>query len=310
MAIIVVKDDLSVLESINQNEIIACLGEFDGMHIGHKALFDKCIEVSKKLHKKTAIISLYPHPDYVLDKREDVGYLQTSDERANLVSKMGMDYYIQIEFNLSLSKLNFSLFFEKYLKDFYGLVCGKDYRFGALGLGTYKYLEENAHNLYLVDTVFESGKKISSNDIRALLSNGDVLKANKLLIEKYSFDGWVVRGKELGRTISFPTANLSINPTKFVPKFGVYISTCEVRGNTYYSLTNIGTNPTVNKDKKELDVETHIFGFNEDIYDENIKVCLLYYYREEIVFDNLEQLKIQILDDVCKAKELIEELKL
>ena len=299
---------IHVSNNLNTNEkIIATIGEFDGLHKGHVSLIKRCIELSKTNNCKSGLICFYPHPDYVLKKRKYEAYLTDLDEKIKMLEDYNIDYLYIVNCDIELLKLEKEEFYDKFLKSFYGLVVGFDFHFGYLGKGDSAYLQYLFKNKLFSIIEQESFldindelKKISSNSIRAFLELGNVEMANQLLGYAYNFTGVVEDGKKVGRTYGFPTANIMINNEKFIPRNGVYVCNIIIDNDKYQGICNIGKNPSIDA-LAEARLEVNIFDFNLNIYQKKIKVELLKFIRDELVFANIDDLSLQIEKDKEKA---------
>ena len=305
MELINVKKQLN----INGEAIVATIGEFDGIHYGHMRLINTCVKLAKENNYKSAMIAFYPHPDYVLGKRDNEGYLTNDKEKVEILEKTGLDYVFILDFTKELLRLSKEQFYNDYLKDLKGLVIGYDYRFGFKGEGDSKYLKDRFENklFEVIDKVeylneFNEYDKVGSDKIRAYLKNGDVERANSLLNYVYSVSGVVENGSKIGHSMGYPTANVGFSDDKFVPKYGVYSCKVILDDKEYLGICNIGINPSFNKQNKPR-LEVNIFDLNEDIYSKNIKVELYHFVREETFFPSKEELSKQIDKDVEFTKK-------
>lgn len=299
---------IKILKNLNLNNTVVSLGNFDGFHIGHQKLINTAIKEAKNHSLKSVIFSFYPHPRQVL-YNEIVPLILTPNEKNYLLEKTEIDYYVEYPFTKDFSKLNPCDFFEKVLVDGLGckkIVIGEGYRFGKKQEGNQTLLKQlcDLNNIELIVLKHINAKeqeKVSSSKIRELILDNQFLIAEKYLSRPYFIKGEVVSGKQIGHKICFPTANLIPDKNKLVPSNGIFITDVLYKKNIYKSVTNIGTNPTVNGQTKTI--ETYIFDFEQNIYHEDILVNFYKKIRDEIKFDSLEQLKTQIAKDVLKAKE-------
>ena len=291
-------DDINKL-SFEKSKVVATIGEFDGVHLAHQKLILKTKDLAKQKHLKSAVVTLYPHPDYVLNSREYEGYLTEFEEKVKIFESYNIDYLIVLEFSIDLMNKTKEEFYDNYLSSFSCLVVGYDFRFGYKGLGDASYLKDKMgkDRVFVVEEVkFDSVNKISSNMIRAFLKEGKVEDANKLLGYPYSFYGKVEKGSRIGSAIGWPTANVELSSEKFTPKCGVYSAKVIINDESYNGILNIGTNPSINTLTKPR-LEVHIFDFNEDIYGLDIKIEIHHFIREEIKFSSKEELACQIEKD-------------
>ncbi len=284
---------------------VIAMGYFDSVHIGHQ----KVIEIARKLaDEKGASLTVFTFLGSVKDilngRKENSVYLPA--EREKIIKSLGADeiYFAPItkEF-LSLDKKVFlDNLNQKF--DIKGYVSGVDYTFGAFGKGNVQYLTEyaNAHNQIhvVVDTLNVDGDKVSTTLIKVLLEKGDIEKVNALLGRNYSICGTVVRDRQVGKTLGFPTANILLDNQKFAIKDGVYSGIVEVDEKPYKSIINYGARPTFDLDKKL--VEAHLIGFDGDLYGKEIEVQFLGYIRDIKKFESAEKLIEQLEFDVQRTK--------
>lgn len=285
---------------------ILILGNFDGLHRGHRTLIERAEMIRKETGYPIVFVTYYPHPLTVLTGRS-VRLLTTEAERRYLLSKTTIDSYLPFPFDETVATTEPEIFIEQSLIKRLGakyVVVGTDYRFGRKAIGDVELLKkyEDDFTVIPVDKVTYQGKVISSSWIRQLIEEGNVFLANRLLNSPYLLSGEVVEGRQLGRTIGFPTANLLPDEGKLIPKKGVYLSRVFWSGQSYKGLTNIGTSPTV--DGKEFLIETYIEDFNQIIYGQQLVVECLLFIRPEEKFESLNELKEQIgLDQELLFKE-------
>lgn len=299
-----IKINTSLSEFKFKKPVVACIGEFDGMHMAHQKLIIETIDFAKANDCASALITFDPHPDYVLKKREYEGYLTGFEEKKKFAQKLGLDYFIVIDFNFELAKLNKDEFYERYLKNLKGLFIGSDYKFGYKGEGNEMFLCDKFEFFRSLDVMCYGGlnEKIGSDVIRNSLKEGNVSLANELLGRKFSYSGKVLEGNRLGRTWGFPTANILINKEHFKIKKGVYAVNCEIGDKVYLGIANFGNNPTCNF-VEEARLEVHLFDFEEDIYGKKIKVDFIKFVRGEKKFESSIELVEQIKKDIELVKE-------
>jgi len=292
----------------NLKNCVVILGNFDGIHKGHLTLLNKAKEVAAKNNLKTAFFTFHPHPTHVLPIKE-VELISSDDEKQYIAEQEGMDYYIQFPFTIESMSMEAEDFIKEILikhLDVKAIVVGEDYSFGKGRKGNIHMLknheEEFGYKLYALEKLMLNDKVISSTWIREVITEADMEKATQLMGREYFITGIVVKGAQLGRTIGFPTANIKPIEHKKLPKQGVYITKVDVKGKTYYGLTNVGTKPTIDVNFTEVLVETFIYNFDDDIYNEKINVKFCKYIRTEDVFETLEDLIVQMKED---EKDLI-----
>jgi riboflavin kinase/FMN adenylyltransferase len=279
----------------------ACIGNFDGFHAGHQKVFEQI----KNKEFPSVIFSFYPHPSQVL-RNTSVPLLLTRAEKRAVFEAAGADYYIEAPFSREFADLTPTRFFNdiilKKLNAKY-LSVGEGYKFGANKDGSASALKYmcliNGVSLSIVPHETKNGK-ISSSNIRELIINAEFDSARELLGRPYFITGEVVRGKAVGRTIGFPTANILPSDGKALPKDGIFVTQTIYNGIKYNSVTNIGKNPTLGAGFRT--VETHLFEFNEDIYDREITVLFYKKIRDVVKFNNLNELKNRISIDAEESK--------
>lgn len=295
-------------ENIEQSEETAVtLGNFDGIHLGHRALISLTKKLAEENNLKSAVFSFTPHPMFLFGNRKTTALIMSSDEKSITLENMGIDIYIEYPFTKEFAAMEPEVFARDII---FGkmkcrkLVVGDDYHFGAKARGDYELLKnigkEYGADVYEVLSVDMYGSRVSSTRIREALNSSDIPAANKLLSVPYFIYGNVQNGKKFGRTRKFPTANIEVDEKKLYPPDGVYVTKTVVDKKEYMSMTNIGTNPTVNGKKRT--VETNIFDFDGDIYGKNIKVYFYKYIRPEKKFADANELYLQIGNDKKTAK--------
>jgi riboflavin kinase/FMN adenylyltransferase len=286
-------------------------GTFDGVHSGHRQILKKLKELARQIDGETVLLTFFPHPRTVLyPGEEEVKQLTTLDEKIALLSEMKIGHLVVLPFTHEFSQMTSLQFIKDVLVDSIGtkqLVIGYDHRFGKNREGTFEHLKEFA-GLYGFE-VQEIPEKdiddvaISSTRIRNALNEGDVATANKYLESYYSLSGKVERGKQLGRQLGFPTANIKVaDESKLVPADGVYAVNVTVDEMPYKGMMNIGFRPTV--DGLNHALEVHIFDFENDIYDKTVKISFIHRIRDEMKFGGIEDLKNQLQIDKFEALKL------
>ncbi|NDC30127.1 MAG: bifunctional riboflavin kinase/FAD synthetase [Bacteroidetes bacterium] len=302
---------LDNLEKI-QNAVVT-QGTFDGVHLAHKIILSKVKQLAKNKNGESVVMTFEPHPRMVLKPNtHDLKLLTTLDEKIELLQKEGIQNLIVIPFTIEFSQIQSQAFIKQILVDKIGtktLVIGYDHRFGKNREGSFEHLK-NYNNDYgfeveevseqLVDEI-----AVSSTKIRKALNEGKITIAAKYLGRNYSIKGTVVKGRQLGRTIGYPTANLIVDSeNKLIPSDGVYAVKVIVNSNTFGGMLNIGNNPTV--EGKGRSIEVNIFDFSEDIYNQSISIIFVNKLREEEKFNGLDALKTQLEKDKLLAIEVIQ----
>lgn len=296
---IIIEDNFN--KRINEKTVIA-LGGFDGLHIGHRALIEKTISTAKRKGCKSMVFTFKNHPLMVINKERAPKLLLNNHDKLNLLKSYGIDIVNLVNFDTEFMQMTPEAYITSLAKNYNaaGLVVGFNHRFGYKNLGDTDLLKALSKtygfSLNIVSPVKYRGDVVSSSKIRNLLGeDGDVEKAAKMLSRPYFLEGTVVRGKQLGRKIGFPTMNLDYRSEFILPRGGVYFTVLEHNGRRFRSITNIGYNPTVENDK--LSVETHIIDFDEDLYDEIIKINFIKRIRDEKKFNSLQELSEQLKKD-------------
>ncbi len=278
------------------------IGSFDGIHLGHMALFEKTQKLAHKLKVEPLIVSFEPHPRIVLSSDSNFKLLTTLEEKLYILSQIGIKNLALIPFTHFLAKLSPESFVKEYIINKFkakGLVIGFNFRFGKERKGNAEFLKKLSQKyqfvLEIINPIVFDGIVISSSLIRKFIENKQFEEANKLLGRPYFILGKVIKGKKRGKLIGFPTANLEISPLKLLPPAGVYAVWVSYEDKKFKGALNIGTRPTFNE--KELSVEVHIFNFNKDIYEKTIKIEIIKYIRNELKFSSTQELKMQIKKD-------------
>ncbi|WP_138476383.1 bifunctional riboflavin kinase/FAD synthetase [Dyadobacter bucti] len=276
-------------------------GTFDGVHLGHKKILSRLREISEESGGESLVLTFWPHPRTVVsDDSQGLQLLSTIDEKIELFSQLGIQHLAIIPFTRAFSELSSDEFIQQILIDKIGtkkLVIGYDHRFGRNREGSFEFLKKNcAAYGFEVEEIPRAdieNMAISSSRIRNSLTTGHIHEANELLGRPYTLTGTVVKGKQLGRTIGFPTANLHLHESyKLVPLNGVYIIEATHFDMKYKGMLNIGVRPTV--DGTVRTIEAHLFDFDKEIYGEDLQLELLHYLRPEQKFESLDMLVGQI----------------
>jgi len=291
---------------------VVTTGTFDGVHVGHKTIIKRLKGIARKHDGETVLITFHPHPRLVLQKDSDLKLLSTIEERIQLLEKSGVDHLIIIPFDREFSRLSSLEFVRNILVEIIGtkrLVIGYDHHFGRNREGTFQHLLEFGP-MYGFDVeeipAFEvSDVNVSSTKIREALIEGDIRTANKFLGHYYSITGTVVKGNQIGRSIGFPTANLSVKEEyKLIPKVGVYAVNVIHDGVGRPGMLNIGYRPTVGSDN-EMTIEVNIFDFSQDIYGDEVKLEIIQHVRNEIQFNGVNELQKQLEQDLKDCKKIL-----
>lgn len=293
----------------NKYNLVVGIGQFDGLHVAHRQIISIIEDISRNKGYKSAIITFDPHPDYILGKKDINSSVLSLDEKAIELEKLGIDYLIVINFNKEFSTISANDYVKDYLLkiNVKEVVVGSDFIFGYRGLGKGSMIEEYSNNLIKVHLIPEmkyENEKIGTEKIRTLLKTGKVSEINNLLGRNFMISGIVVRGKQVGRKIGYPTINLLIREDFVEIKKGVYAVVVHYNNKVYKGIGNVGNNPSFNY-KEKINLEVHIFDFNENLYDQLVSVELIEFIREEVKFKNVEDFIEQLKIDIDKTKVIL-----
>lgn len=282
------------------------LGNFDGIHLGHRTLILSMLEDAKKLNIIPSVLLFSKHPRELLHGKSP-NLLTSLEDKREILEQMDVKTIYEIDFNEEFRKLSPENFVKEILLDklnVQSVFVGFDYRFGYKASGDINTLKELGDKykfkVTIIDPVYDEKEILSSTYVRMHIKEGNLRLVNDMLGRNYKIKGQVVHGNRIGRTLGFPTANIELSINYQVPKIGVYKTKTIVDKKEYISLTSIGTNPTVGGDS--IKIETYILGFNSNIYNKKIEVEFIEYIREEMMFPNLEELKTQMQKDVKTIK--------
>ncbi len=298
-------------EKIKENTSIT-IGNFDGVHKAHKKLIEMAIGCGKSFDGglKTLVLSFYPHP-VAFFRSGSFKPLVTSEEKQLLLNQLDVDFFVEFPFE-EVVTVEPEQFFKEILIDKLGckaLTVGEDYRFGKNRAGDINLLkqlgEKYGVTVNVMSDIYYEGRRISSTAIRECIEKKDFELAEKMLARPYFAMGKVTSGKSIGRTIGFPTLNISTHEDKLYPSNGVYITTTEHGGYIYKSITNIGVKPTVGENERVI--ETFLFDFSgNDLYGEEIVVNFHKWVRDEKKFGDVSELKEQIAKDKAVAERFFD----
>ncbi len=296
-----ITDNFNIFDD-NKQETVVTIGNFDGIHIGHKKLITTTKKYALEKHLKSIVITFNPHPLEIIKNTMPFFYIFSEEEKNIEMEKENIDFFIKYPFtkdfsnispedfvNILIDKLNCKV-----------LVVGEDYCFGKNRSGNVDILkklgQEKGIEVIKISNIIIDGERVSSSIIRECINDRNIKKANLLLNKPYYIFGKVVEGNKLGRTIGFPTANIIPPKNKLLPPDGVYITKTKYNNKLYDSITNIGTNPTVNNNHRTI--ETYIFDFNQNLYNQNIEVYFYDWVRSVKKFNGIDELKEQIAKDI------------
>ena len=287
---------------------ILTIGTFDGVHLGHKKIIKKLVKSAKENKLRSCILTFFPHPRNFLSKSNDLKMINTIREKKEILEELGVDELIIQEFNDEFSNLNANEFIKHLLKfcEIKEIIVGFNHKFGKdreAGIDELKiYGKKYGFDVCEIDAFDINQINISSTKIRNAIGAGEVELCNEYLGYNFSIDGNIVKGKSIGKKIGFPTANIRVEENyKILPKNGVYFVSCKIKNIQKFGMMNIGFNPTFGN--KKLTIEVNIFDFNQDVYDENIKIEFIKFIRNEIKFQNIDELikQIKIDRETCKS---------
>lgn len=287
-----------------KKKTVVALGLFDGVHKGHKEVIEKASAF--KSQGLSSAVFTFKTASVIKKHDERFEYILSDELKAQRIEQLGVEYYCSPDFarvkqltpeefvsEILLGRLNAKM-----------VVCGEDFTFGKGGAATASDLEricaEHGITTVIMPLYYYNGVPISSSDIKDKIRQGDIAGANDMMGYSYSFKLRVIKGRQLGRELNFPTINQEFESGMVVPENGVYSSRCLIDSRFYPSVTNIGLRPTVGEDENPI-AETHIIGYDGDLYDQSIKVELKGYIRDEKKFSSLDDLKVQIEADTKKV---------
>jgi len=294
------------------NNAVLTVGTFDGVHQGHKAILQEVVQHAKEVNGESVLLTFDPHPRKLLFPDQPLGIITPLQQKLQLITDAGIEHVVVIPFTKEFSELSAQEYIENFMVDFFhphSVVIGYDHRFGHDRKGNIELLREYApkYNYEVIEIPVQliDEATVSSTKIRAAISLGSIEEAAHMLGRNYSIAGTVIGGKKLGKTIGYPTANISLNDKdQLIPSIGIYAVRVVWNSHKYDGMLSIGHNPTVS-DKKELHIEVNIFDFDAEIYDETIEIEFVSYMRDEEKFDSIEELKKQLGMDKEKALELL-----
>jgi riboflavin kinase/FMN adenylyltransferase len=299
----------------DNSKVAATIGFFDGVHIGHRFLIDNLKKLAKQRNEPSMVITFPIHPRKILHDAYVPQLLTTFEEKMLRLSETGADILYPLDFSHVLSQLSAEDFIKKILIDRLNVDClliGYDHRFGkgrAEGFEDYvAYGKKYGMEVIQADAYELEGVRISSSYIRGLLQQGEVRQANNLLTYNYKLEGVVTGGRQIGRSIGFPTANIQPpDKEKILPAIGVYAVWIWVDGIKYKGMLNIGYSPTVSADYR-LTIEVNIIDFNEDIYGKTVTTEFVSFIRSELKYTSLDELKNQLFKDRDDALAVLNRL--
>ena len=292
-----------------KEKTIYALGFFDGVHLGHQALLTACRTLAEQNNCRAGVVTFTGHPDTLVSGNTPA-LINTPEDRKALLLGFGMDTVVELPFTRELMAMEWRDFI-RLLRGTYGavgFVCGDDFRFGYRGEGNATILANYCHAAgmpyAMVPEQTLGTTRISSSHIRDLLEAGRLEEANRFLGHAHTLSGTVIGGRQLGRTIGIPTANLALPEGVICPRFGVYACTAQAEGKTYLAVTNIGTRPTVGG--HHVTVEPWLLDFDGDLYGKIVSLQFHAFLRPEQKFDSLEALQAEIRKNAAETRQLLE----
>jgi riboflavin kinase/FMN adenylyltransferase len=288
------------------------IGVFDGLHVGHQAVIGRALDSARKSSGTAVVVTFDPHPVRVLRPEKAPRLLTSTRHKVKLMEKLGVDAVLLLEFTTEFSKTPPEIFIQELVRsanDLQQICVGQEWTFGANRSGSIRLLEELAPKMGFqvasVPPVSINDRVVSSTLIRSAVESGDLEAAAKFLGRDFTILGTVTEGRQLGRRLGFPTANLRAHNELFPPN-GVYAAKAWFRETEFGGVVNIGVRPTIENETGERILELHLFDFDRQIYEEDIEVDFLAYLRPEQKFSGVEELRTQIQRDAEKARGIYE----
>ncbi len=297
----------SISQFSSQKHTVVTIGTFDGVHIGHRKTISKLIKASEDTDLESLVLTFFPHPRMILQDNQELKLLNTIEERTQLLCDCGLQNLVIHPFDYAFSRLTAEEFVQSIIAEQFNckkMIIGYDHRFGRNRTATIEdlivYGEKYHFEVEQISAEEIHDVTVSSTKIRKAIEEGNLALANSYLGYYYLLTGKIEKGKGIGRTINFPTANLVVEETyKLIPKQGVYVIQSKWEDKLVKGIMNIGFNPTVNGEKQSIEV--HFFDFDEILYDKKIQIQVIHRLRDEIKFESLEKLKMQIQLDKEEA---------
>ncbi|MBR2808938.1 MAG: riboflavin biosynthesis protein RibF [Erysipelotrichaceae bacterium] len=281
--------------------IAACIGFFDGFHLGHQQLINETLQYAKENGVSSAIFSFDKDPGDVINDSPS-RHIMTLTDKINYLNDKHFDYFIVMEFTLEMMRLSIDEFHRMVLDkfDIRQLFVGKDFHYAYKGEGSFETLGRD-YKVKAIDLMNYEGEKISSTRIKKELDNGNIKQVNNLLGRPFQVTAKVIHGHQLGKTIGFPTANLEMSPYLCYPKEAVYVGSCTILNKDYLCMINIGK-PSVSVNESAT-FEVHVIGYDGNLYDSYLTIRFIDLVREEMKFNSLEELKTQLQRDITYINE-------
>ncbi len=296
----------SLTEGIDHEPTFLALGSFDGVHRGHQAVIGEMVEAARQAGARSAVLTFFPHPKRVIQGLQDRYYINSLEDRENLLAALDVDLVITHPFNEDVRNIR-AADFVRQLREELGMqqIWGGNFAFGYKREGDVAFLQrlgqEKGFSVRLVDSMVQwDGSPVSSSRVRKSLSEGHFSDVTGCLGRIYSLSGVIVKGDQRGRTIGFPTANLATWDELLLPANGVYATYAWVDDQQFLAATNVGVRPTINGGDRV--VEAHLLDFDGDLYGHTVRLEFIQHLRPEKKFSGLEALKKQIHTDVAEVR--------
>lgn len=293
-----------------QKKAVVTIGTFDGVHHGHQQILKKVVDRALNEDLTTVLLTFFPHPRMVLQPDHDIKLINTIDERVDLVAASGVEHMVIHPFSKEFSRTTAQEYVKNILVDQLNaavVVIGYDHHYGRNRSASIINLRKDAaeYGFEIIEISKEEVDEVavSSTKVRNAINDGDIVTANQYLNRAFSINGSIVKGKQIGRTINYPTANLHIaEPYKLIPKSGVYITSSIIDGKKVYGMTNIGTNPTITTSNGQQTIETFYLDFDQVLYESKMELNFHKRIRDEKKFKSLEELQSAMAIDEQKTR--------
>ncbi len=291
---------------------VVTVGTFDGVHKGHKTILDEVVRHAANVGGESVLLTFEPHPRKLLFPGQPLGIITPLDQKLQLITDTGIKHIIVVSFTIEFANIGAEDYIKKFLVSIFHphtIIIGYDHRFGNDRKGDIKLLEEYAsacnYELMEIPPKLIEEAAVSSTKIRRAISGGQMEEASMMLGRHYTLSGKVIHGSKIGRTLGYPTANISpADQDQIIPAIGIYAVYATIAGTRYCAMLSIGYNPTVS-DKEELRIEANIFDFDKDIYGESLELSFIKKIRDEQKFDSLDALKDQLHKDKVETLKII-----
>lgn len=302
------------IDSFKVHRPVVTIGTFDGVHNGHREVVKQLKQIASRQQGEAVIFTFDPHPKQVLaPNNNSAELLSTATEKQMLFEQLGIDHLVIFPFSREFAQLKYDQFISEILigkMNMHHLVVGYDHKFGHNRQGGFDFLQRCATELKFgisqLKVLKQNETNVSSTQIREALYNGNIAKTNNFLGYSYNITGTVVAGQQIGRTINFPTANIQVNnANKVIPADGVYAAWVTINQQNFMGMLNIGTRPTVNNQLSNKTIEVHIINFNAEIYGQHIKISFVEKIRDEIKFESINGLKLQLQTDQQQTLKIL-----